>query len=154
MIRLILGAALVATLAACVSGPRAGLSGEDCFAATFGDMAPDRISRLEAGVRDVMVVAPTQTKTEPFGIVIENNRVPQGAAVINFFADGELFKVAEIVDASCKPARRVGVEGRPGDTTLQNWDTVVFDLEDASYALRLGYTEGRVEANSLTMFVR
>lgn len=117
-------------------------------------MAPDRISRLEAGIRDAVVVAPSQTKTEPFGIIIENNRAPQGAAIINFFADGELFKVAEIVDADCNMVRRWQVEGRPGDTTLQNWDTAVFDLGDASFALRLGYTEGRVEANSLTMFVR
>ena len=127
---------------------------EDCFAAAFADVAPDRISRLEAGVRDAVVVAPTQTKTEPFGIVIENNRVPQGAAVINFFADGELFKIAEIVDADCNAVRRWDIEGRPGETTLQNWDTVMFDLGDTSWAVSLGLTEGRVDVNSLTMFVR
>ena len=117
-------------------------------------MAPDRISRLEAGVRDAVVVAPTQTKTEPFGIVIENNRVPQGATVINFLADGELFKIAEIVDADCNAVRRWDIEGRPGETTLQNWDTVMFDLGDTSWAVSLGLTEGRVDVNSLTMFVR
>ena len=74
--------------------------------------------------------------------------------IINFFADSEIFKRAEIVDANCSSVRRWRIERRAEETTLQNWDTMMFDLGDDSFALRLSYTKGRVEANSLTTFVR
>lgn len=75
------------------------------------------------------------------------NRDPVLALRVNYFEDGEIFKIESMIDDSCKTLRNWTIEGRPDERTLQNWDTVIVRTADSTYRVRLGYDgSGRIEA--------
>jgi len=93
------------------------------------------------------VIGANQTKLQPFAIVVTESRPLLLGVRVNFFSDGELFKIESAIDARCRQVRSWKVESRPGERVLQNWDTVVLRSGDVDYAIRLGYDSGIIEAN-------
>jgi hypothetical protein len=120
---------------------------EECLPSFMSGIPLARITTAEYGARDVVLVDSEESKDEVFGLVVTDNRVPALALRINFFSDGEIFKIESAVDGSCRPIRRWENAYRPGETDLQNWDAVLIKAGGSEYEIRLGYHgSGRVEA--------
>jgi hypothetical protein len=105
------------------------------------------VAIIESGTADAEVLPPGQSKDDPFIIVVTENRRPVGAIALNLFVSNSLFKIVQVVDASCGRLETFRNESRGGDRyVLQNWDTVELTFGAAKYSLRLGYNSGTVEA--------
>lgn len=139
-------AACVAILATCASPP-SGSSPAECTDEFLAGIPEGRTTFAESGSRDVVLIAPDEAKDEPFALAVTDNRSPVIAARINFFSDGEIFKLEAALDHACRPIRRWEVAQRPGERTLQNWDTVILRSAGTEYPIRLGlHGSGRIEA--------
>jgi hypothetical protein len=115
----------------------------DCLERFFHGIPGDRVITLEEGLKDTVLIGPGQSKDEVFALKFTENREPIGALILDLFSGGEIFRLGEIVDATCHQVEEYSVEGRPGEkSVLQNWDTVQIPLEEHVYSLRLGYDAG------------
>jgi hypothetical protein len=147
---LITPAAVVALL---LAGCATSQTTADCLDSFLAGIGDDRITRAESGVQDLDVIAASQTKQEPFAIVVTENRTPVLGIRVNFFGDGDIFKIESAIDDSCRSIRSWQIEERPGERTLQNWDTVILSSGDVDYAIRLGQDSGIIEANYIRVVV-
>jgi hypothetical protein len=92
-------------------------------------------------------VPPNGPKDKPIAVVIEELRRPVGAIEFNFIAGSDIFKIARIVDADCRPVTTFK-NSRGGDwRVLQNWDSVQTMIGGSTYSLRLGYDSGTISAS-------
>jgi hypothetical protein len=122
-------------------------AGADCFTQFFEGIPADRVITLESGIQDVDLVGQLESKDVPIGLRFTENRQPVGALTFDFFSDGDIFKISDVIDGSCQPVDGLAVEGRPGETNvLQNWDTLEMQLGETTYAVRLGYDAGVISA--------
>lgn len=122
--------------------------GDRCFEEYFGQIPEDRVSKLEVGIQDKDLISTSQAKDHPIGILFLQNRDPLGGIIFNYFPGSKIFKIASIVDRSCRSVETFSNSSRGGDKkVLQNWDTVEMALGERSYFLRLGYDGGVISAN-------
>ncbi|MEX0623680.1 MAG: hypothetical protein WD251_07220, partial [Saccharospirillum sp.] len=120
-----------------------------CFDRYLSELPADRQTTLEVGASDRNVLSSTQTKTTPIALLFNENRNRLGAMVFNVFPTDDLFRIDTIIDANCQPIEQFSNASRGGDKNiLQNWDTLQMTLNNSSYTLRLGYSEGEVEVNA------
>jgi hypothetical protein len=139
------GEATVAGRPANSSGGDAAAS-SDCFASSLGAVAADRLERVESGTAAFQIAAPNERKDVPMAVVIEDRRRAVGAIAFEFFAGSDVFKIDRVVDADCRPVEAYRNSSRGGDkSVLQNWDSVETTLGGATYSLRVGYADGRIE---------
>jgi len=124
-----------------------------CFDRYFSDFPPDRKSTVEVGTSDKTVLSASQTKTAPIALLFNENRETFGGITFNVFASDNLFKVDAIIDANCQPIEQYANVSRGGDKNVfQNWDTLQMTMNNQSYMLTLGYSEGEVEVNAFGAF--
>ena len=136
--------AMVVLLGSCATPARPW---SECLSDTTSGVPEERISTVEYGAAEAVLLMPEQSKDEPFFLAITDNKVPVVLLELNYFSDGEIFKVASIRDGSCRPIRNYENAYRPGEKTLQNWDYMQIETRDAQYGVRLGYHgSGRIEA--------
>jgi hypothetical protein len=122
-------------------------SSAECSAAWFANPAPTRVIPIESGTAAAELVRPDQTKDDPVVVVLTDDGKPVGAVAFKFFDSNDLFKLSQVVDASCVPVETFRNESRGGDPrVLQNWDTVEVTFGAAKYSLRLGYDSGTISA--------
>jgi hypothetical protein len=130
--------AAIALLAACAGTPEPRQWSE-CYPELTEGIAEERIVTAEVGSRDVVLLDADQSKDEAFVLVVTENRSPVLGVRINYFSDNEIFKLASVVDGSCIPVRKWDNRDRPGQSTLQNWDSVIIRTGGTDYRVRLGY---------------
>ena len=136
--------ALVVLLGSCST---LGDSIDECLPVYLEGVPDQRVTTAEAGARDLVLLESDQSKGETFGLVVTQNREPVLALRVNYFEDGEIFKIESMIDDSCRTLRKWDIEGRPGERTLQNWDTVIVRTAGSTYRIRLGHDgSGRIEA--------
>ncbi len=120
----------------------------ECLPEFLEGIPADRVTTAEYGASDLVLLAADQSKDEAFALVVTRNRIPVLALRLNFFANGEIFKIESAIDESCRRVRRWEVVGRPDETILQNWDTVIFRSDGMEIPVRLGYHgSGRIETD-------
>ena len=129
------------------------LGTESCFGTFFEDLVTSRITNLEAGVSDIVVIGMQQSKNDTFGLLLTEGNAPIGALKVNFFSNGDIFKIEALVDHTCAPITYANVAD-PGEIVLQNWDTIEFQLQGSSYLLRLGFDGGEITAGHFTRIVK
>jgi hypothetical protein len=109
-----------------------------CLNSLFSSLPGDRVAWLEAGVRDLDVIAPPQPLTEPFGLVFTQNGQRIGALRMRLYP-GDLLKIESIVDTDCLPIAGLQIVGRGGNPLeLMNYDTVRMRFGESEYDLRIG----------------
>lgn len=110
-----------------------------------------RIAVVEEGSNDVGVIGPGQSKEGPMAIQLTENRQLMGAIKFSFFPTNNMFKVETVIDAGCQIIEEYKNASRGGDRhVLQNWDSLEVRFGNSTYALRLGYDSGEIEANYFT----
>ncbi len=120
--------------------PTAVLASTSCFDQYFRGIAPDRVATLEEGVQGLQVIGPDQTKNGPIGILFTQNNQPIGGITFQFFLDGQLFKVATVVDAACQTIEDYSNATRTSDkNSYQNYDTIQLRLANQTYQLWFEY---------------
>jgi len=127
----------------------------DCLSEYFRGIREDRVFALEEGTSNFTVIGREQTKEDPIGLRLTDNRQTVGALRFSFFLNGEIFKIESIVDATCGQVKEYSIEGRPGEKrTLQNWDTLQITFGSRTYALRLEFSGGSLGVNKFVRFVQ
>lgn len=117
----------------------------NCRPEWFGSSPPDRVTAVESGAADVELVAASESKDPTIVVVVTENGKPVGAVAFRLFTSNDLFKITEVVNASCEPVDTFRNESRGGDPhVLQNYDTLELTFGTLKYALRLGYGSGTV----------
>lgn len=140
-------AAIHLLIMACATQPEAK-SWDECLPSFVSGMSEKQVSIAEYGAGDVVLVKPDENKDRPFALIVTDNRVPVLGIRVNFFSDDNIFKIEAAIDGSCRPVKRWEVLHRPGEKTLQNWDTVIFRSGGIDYGIRLGlHGSGRIEAD-------
>ena len=125
-----------------------GGSAGECNPAWFHTPAPPRVVVIESGTADADIVSPAQSKDDPVVVVITEDARPVGAVAFKVYVSNDLFKITQVVNASCEPITTFRNESRGGDPrVLQNYDTVEVAFGALKYALRLGYGAGTVGAS-------
>ncbi len=120
---------------------------EDCFEQYFHGIPKDRVATLEEGAEDVQLIGPHQSKDEVIAIKFTENNQPIGAIKFYFYSNNNMFKVETVVDSKCQPIEEYSNVARGGDKhVLQNWDSLQIRFGDHTYALRLGYDTGIIDA--------
>jgi hypothetical protein len=127
-------AAPAATVAGPAAAPRPG-----CFAAYFDGLADARVTILEPGTNNFLLVGIDLSRAEPIGYLFTLNGQPFGAMRFNFIQANRFFRIESIVDADCQPIEDYVNAGRGGNrNVLQIWDTLQLTLGTQGYDLRMG----------------
>ena len=128
-----------------VQAAHTGGSAGGCNPAWFHRPALPRVVVIESGTADADIVSPNQSKDEPVIVVITEDAKPVGAIAFKLYTGNDLFKITQVVNASCEPVETFRNESRGGDPrVLQNYDTVEVTFGAVKYALRLGYGAGTI----------
>ena len=128
-----------------------GDSIDECLPVYLEGVSDQRVTTAEAGTRDLVVLESDQSKSETFALIVTRDREPVLALRVNYFEDGEIFKIESMINDSCRILRTWEVDGRPDEQTLQNWDTAIVRTAGAAYRIRLGYPgSGRIEADVMS----
>jgi len=119
-----------------------------CFESFFSGLPADRISTLESGVQDEVLIDANQNKEQGLGIQFTNNRQIVGAITLHFFMENEFFKIVSVVDSHCEHVTDYENASRGGDQdVLQNWDALEIRLSGLLYNLNLDYSDGEIKAD-------
>jgi hypothetical protein len=117
-----------------VAAPRPG-----SFAAYFDGLADARVTILEPGTNNFLLVGIDLSRAEPIGYLFTLNDQPFGAMRFNFIQANRFFRIESIVDADCQPIENYVNAGRGGNRkVLQIWDTLQLTLGTQGYDLRMG----------------
>ena len=75
-------------------------------------------------------------------IVVTEDGKPVGAVAFKLYVSNDLFKITQVVDATCQRVETFRNESRGGDRyVLQNDDTVKLTFGPLKYSLSLSYHE-------------
>jgi hypothetical protein len=99
-----------------------------------------RVASVESGANAQIIVGPSGSKTEPFGLRLTDAGKTVGAITARYFPASGVFKIQSFVDADCH-ASQVESLAEPGEGPLPavpNAGDVRVDLQDRSYVLNLG----------------
>ena len=113
----------------------------DCLTEYFADIERTRQIKIEVGElnHDYYILREDLTNKEfigPLGIQLTQNAKMIAALSFIFFPDSHLFKISSFIDSSCQAISEYS-DGRGGDpNTLQDSDTLTFDLAEGSFTLR------------------
>ncbi len=119
-----------------------------CLAAFLQGVPKDRLTTLEAGTKDLQIIAPEQAKDQPIALRLEENRQLVGAIKIQFYSNGSMFKIESIVDSQCQPVEDFANVSRAGDKhVLQNYDDLQIRFGNATYVLSFEYGAGKIDAD-------
>ena len=133
-----------------VTSPSPGPTGAnpaDCITSFLESVPKDRLTTLEAGAKDVQIIAPQQAKDQPIAVKLEEHRVFVGAIKFQFFSNGQMFKIESIVDAKCRPVNEFANASRGGDkNVLQNYDDLQIQFANAAYTISFEYGAGKIDA--------
>lgn len=122
---------------------------EDCFDQYFSGIPEDRLATAEEGAERVILIRRGQSKDELIGLNFTDNGQSIGAIKFKFISSNEFFKVQTVVDSNCQEIGEYYNVGRPRDkNVLQNFDTLRIIFRNDTYELRLGYSDGTIEALS------
>lgn len=84
------------------SSATVSLAEGNCFDQFFAGIASSRITTLEDGVDDFVVIETDQSQEDELGILFTTFNQPIGAMRIFPFPDSRIFKVMTVVDANCQ----------------------------------------------------
>lgn len=113
----------------------------DCLTEYFADIGPTKQIKIEVGSlsHDYYVLSEDLAKEDfigPLGIQLTQNAKMIAALSFIFFPDSRIFKITSLVDSSCQAITEYS-NGRGGDQdTLQDSDSLTFDLVEGSFTLR------------------
>lgn len=122
---------------------------KDCFNRYFSGIPKDRLATAEEGAESVLLIRREQSKDELIGINFTDTGQSIGAIKFYFISSNEFFKIQTVIDSNCQEIEDFYNKDRPIDKyVLQNYDTLRITFENDTYELRLGYTDGAIEALS------
>lgn len=121
---------------------------QPCLSSFLQGVPSDRLKTVEAGSRDLQIIAPDQSKDEPIALRLEEERSLVGAIRFKFHSNGSMFKIDSIVDSQCNRIEDFVNATRGGDKhVMQNYDNLEIQIGNARYALDLEYGSGRIDAD-------
>ena len=124
---------------------QASISTAECSPAWFASPTNGRLKVIESGTSDAEVLSADQPKDDPVVIVVTEDGKPVGAVAFRLFVSNDLFKITQVVDATCQRVETFRNESRGGDRyVLQNDDTVELTFGSLKYTLSLGYHSGSI----------
>jgi|SRR6266508_2961880 len=130
-----------------VPGPSRSESA-DCIAAFLNDVPKDRVATLEAGAKDLQIIAPQQAKDQPIAVKLEENSKLVGAVKFQFYSNGSMFKIHSIVNSHCQPLEDFANVSRGGDKhVLQNYDDLQIQFGNATYMVSYEYGAGKIDVD-------
>lgn len=110
---------------------------DDCFEQFLSEIPEDRRATVEEGSSDLDVIGPPQPPDEPVGIMFTDLNVPIGAIKIQFFPNGDLFKVLAVVNSRCEAIEDYESQSGSDRTVVQNYSRLKIRFGDDFYELRL-----------------
>jgi len=118
-----------------------------CITSFLEGVSQDRLTTLEAGAKDVQVIAPQEAKDQPVAVKLEENRHLVGIIKFQFYSTGSIFKIDSIIDSECRPVNDFNNASRGGDKhVLQNYDDLQVQFGNAAYTVTFAYGAGRIGA--------
>ncbi len=120
---------------------------EGCFGAYFAAIPDDRLASLETGAQDQVVINASQTKAEPFAILLTRDRQVVGGMIVNFFLESELFKLSSVVNAECVVVTTYENDYGDDPKTLGNWTDLELQLSDLRYVFNFDFSSGEIKGN-------
>jgi hypothetical protein len=121
------------------------LSTVECSPAWFASPTSGRLKVIESGTSDAEVLSADQPKDDPVVIVVTEDGKPVGAVAFKLYVSNDLFKITQVVDATCQRVETFRNESRGGDRyVLQNDDTVELTFGPLKYSLSLSYHDGSI----------
>ncbi len=116
------------------------------------NVSSNRITSIEVGTEDQVVLSANEVKDEVFGIVLSENRETIVNLELQIFVENEIFKIQSALDQNCSPISEYENATRSSDkNTLQNWDSLAIRINNKLYDLRLGYSDGEVSARLISI---
>lgn len=135
--------------------PTPSIASTDCFYKYFSEIPKDRLTNASVGAQGIILIRSDQSKDELIGIKFKDNGQSIGAVKFNFIYDNEFFKIQSVVDSNCQEIEEYYNSDRPRDkNVLQNFDTLRIIFGNDTYELRLGYSDGTVEALSFSSITK
>lgn len=103
-------------------------------------LPPQRVATVESGANAQIIVGPTMSKTEPFGLHLTDGGKTVGAMTARFDPASLVFKVQSFVDANCQvvQVQNLAQPGRGPLSAIPTWSDVRIDLLGRLYRFNLG----------------
>lgn len=111
-----------------------------CLGGVFHGIPVARTTTVEAGASAEPAVRGGEGLSGPVGLRLTDSGRTVGGVAFSYFPTSQLFKIASVVDAACKPVSDLEDVDRPSQDphSLANWDTLALRLDGKLYDLRLG----------------
>ncbi len=121
---------------------------ENCLTMFLETVPKDRVAVLEDGANDVRVISSGQSKEQTFALRLEKNRQPLGAIKLQFYANGEIFKIEDIIDSQCRKVDDFENEWPKNDKhVMPNYSNLIIRFSDGTFMLNLDFGSGRIDAD-------